>query len=61
MFGKAFPCAAVLRFTLYALRLKDPRQPGWRRPSLGRMAALIRAQGLDGPFWALPGTGDDQH
>ena len=38
----------------------DPRQPGWRRPSLARMADLVRVQGLDGPFWALPDAGDGQ-
>lgn len=32
----------------------DPRQPGWRRKPLAAMAALCRAQGLDGSFWALP-------
>jgi hypothetical protein len=35
----------------------DPRQPGWRRKPLAAMAALSRAQGLDGPFWALPEQG----
>lgn len=32
----------------------DPRRPGWRRPPLSMMAALIRTQGLGGPFWELP-------
>jgi hypothetical protein len=36
----------------------DPRRPGWRRKPLAAMAALIRAQGLDGPFWALPEQGE---
>ncbi len=32
----------------------EPRRPSWRRPPLARMAALVRVQGLGGPFWALP-------
>jgi hypothetical protein len=36
----------------------DPRRSGWRRKPLAAMAALIRAQGLDGPFWALVDQGE---
>jgi hypothetical protein len=44
-------------WALAAAWFSDPRQAGWRRRPLAVMAALVRAQGLDGPFWALPEPG----
>lgn len=32
----------------------DPRRPGWRRRPVAVLADLVRAEGLDGPFWVLP-------
>jgi hypothetical protein len=41
-------------WTLAQAWFTDPRQPGWQRLPLATLAALMRAQGLDGPFWDLP-------
>lgn len=54
------PVGAVLTLELgWALALawfSDPRQAGWKRRPLASLAALVREQGLAGPFWSLPAT-----